>query len=53
MYPLTYGRQNWITQAFTFWNPTLPPKNLDSIYELRTYFLKPGNLLEWERDWLV
>ncbi|KAI3626168.1 hypothetical protein CBS9595_001529 [Malassezia furfur] len=51
VYPLSYSRQNWLTQAFSFWNPTLPPKNLDTIYELRTYHLKPGHLLEWERDW--
>ncbi|WFD37648.1 uncharacterized protein MJAP1_000595 [Malassezia japonica] len=49
--PLINGRQNWLTQAFTFWTPSLPPKGPDSIYELRTYNLQPGHLLEWERDW--
>ncbi|WFD42478.1 hypothetical protein MPSI1_001123 [Malassezia psittaci] len=48
---LTYGRQNWLTQAFSFWKPSLPPKNHDTIYELRTYNLRPGKLFEWERDW--
>ncbi|WFD31405.1 hypothetical protein MSPP1_002440 [Malassezia sp. CBS 17886] len=49
--PLIERRRNWLTQAFTFWTPGLPCRAPNSIFELRTYHLKPGHLLEWERDW--
>jgi NIPSNAP len=37
-------------QEFAFWN-TVPPRALGGIFELRTYGLKPGKLLEWEGHW--
>ncbi|PHH58480.1 hypothetical protein CDD81_5659 [Ophiocordyceps australis] len=37
-------------QEFSFW-PTTPPRKLGGIFELRSYVLHPGNLLEWETHW--
>ena len=37
-------------QEFAFWN-TVPPRALGGVFELRTYGLKPGKLLEWEGHW--
>lgn len=37
-------------QEFSFW-PTAPPRSLGGIFELRTYTLQPGKLLEWETHW--
>ncbi|KAK5991294.1 Protein NipSnap-like protein [Cladobotryum mycophilum] len=39
-----------LMQEFSFW-PTTPPRNLGGIFELRSYTLHPGNLLEWETHW--
>ena len=39
-----------LMQEFAFWN-TVPPRALGGIFELRTYGLKPGKLLEWEGHW--
>lgn len=53
MAPLLQHRRNWLTQAFTFWKNHLDWAKTDSVYELRTYQLQPGHLLEWERIWYV
>ena len=37
-------------QEFSFW-PTTPPRKLGGLFELRSYTLHPGNLLEWETHW--
>jgi len=37
-------------QEFSFW-PTSPPRKLGGLFELRSYTLHPGNLLEWEQHW--
>jgi hypothetical protein len=37
-------------QEFSFW-PTTSPRKLGGVFELRTYTLHPGNLLEWEHHW--
>lgn len=37
-------------QEFSFW-PTTPPRQLGGVFELRSYTLHPGNLLEWETHW--
>ena len=37
-------------QEFRFW-PTSPPRKLGGVFELRSYTLHPGNLLEWETHW--
>ncbi|KAF4509839.1 hypothetical protein G6O67_001779 [Ophiocordyceps sinensis] len=39
-----------LMQEFSFW-PTTPPRNLGGVFELRSYTLHPGNLLEWETHW--
>ncbi|KAI1919166.1 hypothetical protein LOZ58_004371 [Ophidiomyces ophidiicola] len=39
-----------LMQEFSFW-PTTPPRRLGGIFELRSYTLHPGNLLEWESHW--
>lgn len=43
-----------MVSEFSFW-PSSPPKNHGApdggIYELRTYQLRPGKLLEWETAW--
>ena len=37
-------------QEFSFW-PTTSPRQLGGLFELRSYTLHPGNLLEWENHW--
>ncbi|KAL1851894.1 hypothetical protein Plec18167_007606 [Paecilomyces lecythidis] len=39
-----------LMQEFSFW-PTTPPRRLGGVFELRSYTLHPGNLLEWETHW--
>lgn len=39
-----------LMQEFSFW-PTSPPRQLGGLFELRSYTLHPGNLLEWETHW--
>lgn len=39
-----------LMQEFSFW-PTTPPRKLGGVFELRSYTLHPGNLLEWETHW--
>jgi len=50
--PLIQSRSSRICQEFAF-KPTAPPKELGGIYELRTYDLIPGSLLDWEAEWRV
>jgi NIPSNAP len=44
------SRRSDLMQEFAFWN-TVPPRALGGVFELRTYGLKPGKLLEWESHW--
>lgn len=37
-------------QEFSFW-PTSAPRKLGGVFELRSYTLNPGSLLEWESHW--
>lgn len=37
-------------QEFSFL-PTTPPRRLGGLFELRSYTLHPGKLLEWETQW--
>ncbi|KAG0048829.1 hypothetical protein BGZ83_006269 [Gryganskiella cystojenkinii] len=48
--PMLIRRDNQICLEFAFWK-SRPPVDLGGIYEMRTYLLKPGNLLEWETNW--
>jgi len=44
------SRSLQLNQEFAFF-PTAPPRTHGGIFELRTYQLKPGVLLEWENTW--
>ncbi|TRX93954.1 hypothetical protein FHL15_005032 [Xylaria flabelliformis] len=43
-------KQTSLMQEFSFW-PTTAPRKLGGVFELRSYTLHPGNLLEWETHW--
>jgi len=47
---LITSKRNSLMQEFSFW-PTTPPRQLGGVFELRSYTLHPGNLLEWETHW--
>lgn len=47
---LINSKHTSLMQEFSFW-PTTPPRQLGGIFELRSYTLHPGNLLEWETHW--
>ncbi|KAK1758037.1 protein NipSnap 1 [Echria macrotheca] len=47
---LIRGKHSSLMQEFSFW-PTTPPRQLGGLFELRSYTLHPGNLLEWETHW--
>jgi hypothetical protein len=50
MLPFLNGRSSQLNQEFAFL-PTAPPHAEGGIFELRSYQLKPGTLLEWESAW--
>ncbi|KAF6803941.1 nipsnap family protein [Colletotrichum musicola] len=47
---LIASKKTSLMQEFSFW-PTTPPRQLGGVFELRSYTLHPGNLLEWETHW--
>ncbi|KAF2704006.1 NIPSNAP-domain-containing protein [Pleomassaria siparia CBS 279.74] len=47
---LITSKRTSLMQEFSFW-PTTSPRHLGGIFELRSYTLHPGNLLEWETHW--
>ncbi|KAH9829521.1 protein NipSnap homolog-like protein 1 [Teratosphaeria destructans] len=47
---LVHSKKTSLMQEFRFW-PTSPPRKLGGVFELRSYTLHPGNLLEWETHW--
>lgn len=47
---LIKSKNTSLMQEFSFW-PTTPPRQLGGVFELRSYTLHPGNLLEWETHW--
>ncbi|OCL11447.1 NIPSNAP-domain-containing protein [Glonium stellatum] len=47
---LINSKRSSLMQEFSFW-PTTPPRKLGGLFELRSYTLHPGNLLEWETHW--
>lgn len=49
--PLLRSRQSHLMQEFNFWGGTASPRQYGGIFELRTYDLKPGKLMEWETSW--
>ncbi|KAG8219585.1 NIPSNAP-domain-containing protein, partial [Butyriboletus roseoflavus] len=48
--PNVSSRSTQLAQEFAFF-PTAPPRAQGGIFELRSYQLKPGVLLEWENTW--
>jgi hypothetical protein len=40
-----------LAQEFSFWGGTAQPHHFGGIFELRTYDLQAGKLLEWEQHW--
>jgi len=44
------SRTNQLLYEFSFWNEIEPRKG-PNIYELRSYHLKPGTMLEWANNW--
>jgi hypothetical protein len=52
MLPFLYSRTSQLNQEFAIL-PTAPPHAEGGIFELRSYQLQPGTLLEWENTWCV
>lgn len=50
MLPFLTSRSMQLNQEFAFF-PSAPPHAQGGIFELRTYSLQPGTLLEWESTW--
>jgi hypothetical protein len=48
--PFLQSRSTQLTQEFAFL-PTSPPHSEGGIFEMRSYQLNPGALLEWEMAW--
>jgi hypothetical protein len=49
---LVNRRETQVCLSFSFWG--MPEPRTDShIYEMRSYSLKPGTLIEWGNSWLV
>ncbi|KAJ1555381.1 Nipsnap [Cladochytrium tenue] len=48
--PMLRSRENHMMQEFDFWVGS-EPSTRGSIYELRSYVLKPGRLMEWKNEW--
>ncbi|XP_058493263.1 protein NipSnap homolog 1 isoform X2 [Solea solea] len=44
------SRRNQLLLEFSFWNEPLPRQG-PNIYEMRTYYLKPGTMIEWGNHW--
>lgn len=36
--------------AFSYW-PTIEPRKGKNVYEIRSYSLKPGTMIEWGNNW--
>ncbi|KAL7751961.1 hypothetical protein RI367_002487 [Sorochytrium milnesiophthora] len=49
--PLLNQRTNQICLSFAFWESVILDEHKRGVYELRTYNLKPGSLLEWVEHW--
>uniref|UniRef100_A0A670ZW40 Nipsnap homolog 1 n=1 Tax=Pseudonaja textilis TaxID=8673 RepID=A0A670ZW40_PSETE len=47
---MLHSRRNQLLLEFSFWNEPLPRPG-PNIYELRTYKLKPGTMIEWGNNW--
>ncbi|XP_077995556.1 protein NipSnap homolog 2-like isoform X2 [Glandiceps talaboti] len=45
------SRRNQLLQAFSFWGEPEPREHQNNIYEMRSYQLKPGTMIEWGNNW--
>lgn len=43
-------RQTQFLLPFSFW-PSIEPRKGNNIYEIRSYILKPGTMIEWGNNW--
>lgn len=50
MLPYITSRTSQLNQEFAFF-PSSPPSSKGGVFELRTYQLVAGKLLEWEATW--
>jgi hypothetical protein len=50
MLPLLTKRSHQLCQEFLYF-PTAPPHAQGGIFELRSYQLNPGTMLQWEQAW--
>lgn len=50
MLPYLVSRSSQLNQEFAIL-PTAPPHSEGGVFELRTYQLNPGTLLQWEQTW--
>ncbi|CAG2115550.1 unnamed protein product, partial [Medioppia subpectinata] len=48
--PHLRSRDNQFMLSFSFWGHPTPQTN-DSMYEMRSYVLKPGTMIEWGNNW--
>jgi len=48
--PLLRSRHTQLLYPFSFW-PTADQREGPNIYEIRSYFLKPGTMIEWGNNW--
>jgi len=48
--PLLRSRHNQFLLSFSFW-PVVNKREGPNIYEIRSYFLKPGTMIEWGNNW--
>lgn len=48
--PFLRSRQNQFMLSFSFW-PSPQPQVNNSMYEMRSYVLKPGTMIEWGNNW--
>ncbi|KAH9395338.1 Nipsnap [Tyrophagus putrescentiae] len=48
--PFLRSRQNQFMLSFSFW-PNPEPQVHNSFYEMRSYILKPGTMIEWGNNW--
>jgi len=47
---MLHSRTNQLLYEFSFWNEVTAREG-PNIYELRTYHLKPGTMIEWANNW--
>ena len=47
---LLRSRQNQFMMAFSFWGHPIPVDR-SANYEMRSYVLKPGTMIEWGNNW--